>query len=111
VTWAQWQGGATGNGNFHVLEVHAKMNTTGSSSDGIFEFWLDGNKIYSSNTVHFSNSTGTRFNNCKIASNQTTPQNGGVDVYVDYDDIAVSHAGYIGPLNPSIPAPPNLRVQ
>ena len=112
VTWAQWQGGSTGNGNFHVLEVHARMNTTGSSSDGVLEFWLDGAPLYSSSTVHFSNSTGTRFNNCKVGENHNNPQNGGVDVYVDFDDIAVSNVGYVGPLGPAaITAPRNLRVQ
>jgi hypothetical protein len=112
VSWAQWQGGSTGDGNFHVLEVHAKMNTTGSSPDGIFEFWLNGNLLYRSSTVHFSNATGTRFNNCKVGENHNNPQNGGVDVYVDFDDIAVSNVGYIGPLGPTVlPAPRNLRVQ
>ena len=112
VSWAQWQGGSTGDGNFHVLEVHVKMNTTGASADGIFEFWLDGTKIYSSSTVHFSNSTGSQFNNCKVGENHNNPQNGGVDVNVDFDDIAVSTTGYIGPIGAgAIWAPPNLRVQ
>jgi hypothetical protein len=104
VTWSQWQGGPTGNGNFHVLEVHAKMNTTGASSDGIFEFWLDGTRIYTNSNVHFSSQNGARFNNCKVGENHNNPQNGGVDKFVDFDDIAVSTTGLIG-------SPRNLRVQ
>jgi hypothetical protein len=110
VTWAQWMGGSTGDGNFHVLEVHAKMNSTGSAVDGVLEFWLNGTKIYSNSKVHFSNSTGARFNGCKFGENHYDPQNSSADVYVDFDDIAVSGVGYIGPLN-TMATPPNVRVQ
>jgi len=111
VTWAQFQGGSTGDGNFHALEVHAKMNTTATSSDGVFEFWLDGNPIYSNTSAHFSNVAGARFTDCAFGENSNNPQNAS-DVFVDFDDIAVSSAGYIGPLGPApFPAPRNLRVQ
>jgi hypothetical protein len=95
--WSQWQGGWAGDGNFHVLEVHAKMNTTGASSDGILEYWLDGTRIYTNSMVHFANTTGATFSNCLVGSNQNAPQNG-ADAYVDFDDIAVSTTGYIGPI-------------
>lgn len=98
VTWADWQGGATGDGLWHCLEVHAKMNTSGAASDGVFEFWLDGTQLYSNSTAHFSNSDGAQFS-AMHPSNHANPQNGGVDVYVDYDDIVISDSGYIGPLN------------
>jgi hypothetical protein len=98
VSWSQWQGSATGDGNFHVLEVYAKMNTTGASSDGIFEFWLDGTRIYSNSTVRFAKTTGAQFTNCAVGENHNNPQNGGVDAFVDFDDIAVSTTGYIGPI-------------
>ena len=77
------------------------MNTTGAASDGIFEFWLD----------------GALFSNCAVGSNHNDPQNGGVDFHVDFDDIAISTTGYIGPTygtpsaGPRIAAPKNLRVQ
>ena len=95
-TWAQWQGSSTGSGSFHALEVHAKMNSTGSSSDGVLEFWLDGTLLYSSSTVHFSNATGARFSRCKVGENHYDPQNGGADVYVDFDDIVVRATGPVG---------------
>ena len=98
VTWADWQGGSTGDGLFHCLEVHAKMNSSGAASDGVFEFWLDGTQIYSLSTVHFSNSDGALFNASTFGSNSSNPQNGGVDVYVDFDDIKISDSGYIGPI-------------
>ena len=96
VSWQSWQGGSTGNGNFHALEVHAKMNTTGGSSNGVLEYWLDGVLIYSNSTVRFSNTTGAQFTNCAVGENHRSPQNG-ADEYVDFDDIAISTAGYIGP--------------
>jgi len=98
VTWADWQGGSTGDGLFHCLEVHAKMNTAGALSDGVFEFWLDGTLLYSDSTVHFANTDGATFSATTIGSNSSNPQNGGVDVFVDFDDIVISDSGYIGPI-------------
>ena len=97
VTWAQWQGGALGDGKFHALEVHARMNTTGTSSDGLLEYWLDGRRIHSDSTVHFADSTGATFTNCAVGENHNRPANG-ADAYVDFDDVAVSRTGYVGPV-------------
>jgi len=97
VTWERWQGGATGDGRFHVLEVHARMNSA-PRSDGVLEFWLNGTRLYSRSTVHFAKVAGASFNNCAVGENHNNPQNGGMDAYVDFDDIAVSASGYIGPL-------------
>jgi hypothetical protein len=111
VTWQQMQGGSTGDGNFHVLEVHAKMNSTGTSNDGVFEFWWNDTLIYSNSSAHFSDVTGAKFGHCTVGSNHNDPQNGG-DVYVDFDDIAISATGYIGPIGSlRPPAPRNLRIQ
>ena len=109
VTWAQWQGGQGGDGNFHVLEVHAKMNTTGTSSDGVFEFWLDDRPIYSNSNIHFGNATGGQFANCAVGENHNSPQNG-ADAYVDFDDIAISATGRIGPIG-GIPAPQRVIIR
>jgi hypothetical protein len=105
VTWTQMQGSWTGDGKFHCIELHVKMNSSGSSSDGVFEFWLNGVQIYSATNVHFSNSTGATWSSV-FTSNHNDPQNGGVDAYVDYDDIAISTTGYIGPISTAKPAPP-----
>jgi hypothetical protein len=116
VTWSQWQGGSVGDGRFHSLEVHVKMNSTGSSSDGVMEFWLNGAKIYSNSNIHFADTTGARFIDCAVGENHNNPQNGR-DVYVDFDDIAVSGSGYIGPTYgggagpvPPPAAPTNVRI-
>ena len=97
MTWAQWQGGALGDGSFHVLEVHARMNTTARSSDGVLEYWLDGTQIYSDSAVHFANTAGATFTNCAVGENHNNPGNH-ADAYVDFDDLAVSRAGYVGPI-------------
>jgi hypothetical protein len=111
MSWSAMQGGSTGDGQFHCMEIHVKMNSTGTSSDGVFEMWHQGTQIYSASNVHFSNSTGAAWSNF-FTSNHNAPSNGGVDVYVDYDDIVVSDSGYIGPIGGvNIAAPLNLRVQ
>ncbi len=98
VTWAQWQGGSTGDGLFHCLELHVKINPLGAVADGVFEFWLDGAALYSNSSVKFSTTDSNVFNGFKVGENSNDPQNGGVDAYVDFDDIVISNSGYIGPL-------------
>ena len=112
LTWQQWQSGSSvGDGLFHSLEVHAKMNTTGTLNDGVWEFWLDGTQIYSNSSIHFANTTGATFSNCAVGENHNNPQNG-ADAYVDFDDLAISTTGYIGPTygipsgTPPPPPPP-----
>jgi hypothetical protein len=95
VTWAQWQSDATGDGKFHALEVHARMNTTGTSSDGVLEYWLNGTRIYSNSAIHFASTTGATFTNCAVGENHYNPSNR-ADAYVDFDDLAVSRIGSIG---------------
>lgn len=99
VTWAQMQGGSTGDGLFHCLEIHVKMNPIGGQSTGIMEFWLDGTLIFSASDVKFSNSSDSTFGEFAFGENHNNPQNGGVDVYVDFDDIVMDDAAYIGPLS------------
>jgi hypothetical protein len=92
-------------GKWHWYEVHLKNN----GSSGIIEFWVDGVKYLSQNNA----SIGTDFTEVLFGSNQNNPNNGGC-YYVDYDDIAISTTGYIGPLSGSEPGkkpspPKNLR--
>ena len=81
-------------GQWHSYEIHLKLNTPGQT-DGISEFWIDGVKKLTNTDVNFIRTTGWTF--VVIGSNAQYPYNGR-DMYVDYDDIAVSTTGYIGPI-------------
>ena len=95
-------GHRTSDGQWHYYEVHLKNN----GSAGVAEFWVDGVRHLSANNVSY----GTDFNHVIIGENQNSPNNGGCS-YVDFDDIAISTTGYIGPIaGAKKPAPPrNLR--
>lgn len=95
-------GGATGDGKFHCYELH-------ESSTGVLEFWIDGTKVMTGNT---NNLSGNAFDRVMFNINQSSPSNGGC-VYIDYDDVAISGTGYIGPIGYAhvAPSPPtNLRI-
>ncbi len=97
-------GGATGDGLFHAIEIHAKLNTSGAN--GIAEGWVDGKKMFSFNNVDYGGGSGWTY--FVISLNQANVANGGC-VYIDIDDIAISNTGYIGPLGwvaPAKPSPP-----
>jgi hypothetical protein len=95
VSWTDWMKGPVSDGQWHALEIHCKMNSSPSSSDGVWEFWLNGKLIYSAANVQWSTTAGDKFSEAQVGSNQADPLNGR-DVYVDYDDIVVS-TGRIGP--------------
>lgn len=86
-------GNKTSDGQWHAYEVHMKADTNGT--DGISEVWVDGIKKASFTNLNLGGSTG--WTTILIGSNARTPSNGRV-MYVDYDDIAVSTTGYIGPI-------------
>jgi len=112
VTWSQMQGGSLGDGQFHCLEVHTKMNSVPGAADGIMEFWFDGTPIYRDSITHFSDVTNAGFIQTFVGSNHNDPQNSGQDAYVDFCDIAVSANGRVGCLGSVVlAAPRNLRVQ
>lgn len=94
--WTTIMGGATSDGLWHCYEIHLKMDTDGT--DGVGEMWIDENLIISKTDVDFGTSAG--WINFLIGSNQLDPNNGGCE-YVDFDDMAVSATGYIGPLSES----------
>ena len=98
-TWAQMQGGSTGDGLWHCLEIHTKMNPLAAVADGVIEFWLDGVLLYSNSGCKFATSDGATWSGTLIGENSNDPQNGGTVAFVDFDDIAVSDSGYIGPLS------------
>jgi len=113
VSWSNWMGGAVGDGQWHCLELHVKMNNPASASNGIFEFSLNNTLIYSNTAIQISAVPGEQYSDAQIGSNHNQPDNGGVDKYVDFDDIAISATGPIGCFGSSVlpPAPRNLRVQ
>lgn len=95
-------GGTASTGNWHYVEFHVKMDT--NSANGIAEYWIDGVKHMTVTNANFSGGdtaarqgwTLFRFN-----TNQAFPGNaGGIGSpsYVDYDDVAISATGYIGPI-------------
>jgi hypothetical protein len=109
-TWASINGGNTGDGQFHCYEYHVKMDTNGSN--GIAEIWYEGTKVMTRTDVNWSNG-GATWSEFVLGDNQYNPSNGS-SRFTDYDDIAVSTTGYIGPLGgltiPIPAAPINLRV-
>jgi hypothetical protein len=93
------------NGEWHAYEVHMKMDTNGK--DGIGRLWIDGKLVIENTSVDWSNGdAGTRkgWTWFDFHSNNREPANGR-PMYFDYDDIAISTKGYIGPINPSGPGP------
>ena len=110
VRWADWMGGAVSDGNWHCLEVHSKLNSSPSTADGVFEFWLNGARIYSDTAVTYP-STSEGFAGSVIGGNHADPLNG-QEMAVDFDDIAVSANGRIGCIGSTVfLTPKNLRVQ
>lgn len=100
--WAGVMGGATSDGLWHMHEIHIKMDTDGTN--GIGQYWVDGVLIIDSSTVDYSDGDVTArlgWTDMIIGSNQTTPNNGGCEA-VDFDDIAISQNGYIGPVTPAV---------
>ncbi len=95
-----WQSlyGTASDGNWHCYEIHLKMDT--SQSNGIAEIWIDGVNQVSVTNANFSWGDSTAAQGwvyVDIKSNQSSPGNG-TCMYVDYDDIAISTTGRIGPI-------------
>ena len=90
-------GGTDANGNkksdgqWHLYEIHIKMDTNGA--DGIAEFWIDNVRILYYNNSDYGTVQG--WSSVLFGSNQRDPANGR-DMYVDFDDIVISTAGPIG---------------
>jgi hypothetical protein len=95
-------GHRTSDGQWHWYEVHLKNDGT----NGIAEFWVDGVRYLSAANVNF----GTDFTHVIIGENQNSPNNGGCS-FIDFDDLAISSTGSLGPVagakRPA--APKNLR--
>lgn len=104
-TWSASQGGSTGDGQWHVYEYHVKQN----GSAGIIEVWVDGVRYLN---VTNANLGSTPWRDFALGENQNQVTGCSPNCYTDYDDIAISTVGRIGPIGTILPpAPRNLRVQ
>jgi hypothetical protein len=110
-TWNDLNNGSVGDGKWHCIEYFTQADTNGTN--GAAKIWVDGVQIMSATNINFHGGPWTDFH---WGSNQDTQANGR-DMYTDYDDLAISATGYIGPLNGSAPtaptgpsAPANLRI-
>ncbi|MBI5643652.1 MAG: heparin lyase I family protein [Deltaproteobacteria bacterium] len=102
--WSTTMGGTVSDGLWHSYEVHIKMDTNGSN--GVAEAWVDDTKVLTNSAVNFGTKSG--WQSFLIGSNQYSPSNGKC-MATDFDDIAVSNTGKIGPVGGSttlVPSPP-----
>ncbi len=109
--WQTLYGGTASDGSWHAFEVHLKLNNPGTT-DGIFEFWIDGvRKIGNTNVNYTGAGNPTGFVRFELGDNGSNfwPTPGCHPV--DYDDVAISNTGYIGPLSDAArpSAPTSLR--
>lgn len=99
---------STSDGRWRCYKIHTKVDPNGSN--GISEAWIDGKKILLNKNVDFGTIPGWAW--FQIGSNQATPNNGRC-MAVDFDYIAVSDTGYIGPIPGTIPPnhPTGLNIK
>jgi hypothetical protein len=102
----QGNGYRLSDGSWHCYEVHFKTNTTTSPYNGVYQFWFDGVLKANFTNVDYMKDT---INWMLIGSNQSSPANGGCR-YLDFDDIAISNTGYIGPLGNRPKPPTGLKI-
>lgn len=101
--------GSVSDGQFHLFEIHIKMDTDGT--DGVGKMWIDGKRVINNTGVNWSeghNATRDGWSFIEFESNQHSPDNGRY-MYVDYDDIEIWNTTppnrdeygdpWIGPLN------------
>jgi hypothetical protein len=111
-TWSAINGGSVGDGKFHAYEIYIKLDSNGSN--GAVKMWVDGQLVGDRSGLDL----GTRgpFSSFALGENQNEVTNG--EHYTDFDDVAISHTGYIGPIGggattPTLPvpaAPTSLRI-
>ncbi|RKY37034.1 MAG: hypothetical protein DRP78_02115 [Candidatus Omnitrophota bacterium] len=95
-----WTTYSMSDGNWNCVEIHIKSETI-SNNDGVLEIWINGNRVANHTDVNFGLiSVSDTLSGVLIGSNADSPLNGQC-AYVDYDDIAISNTGYIGPISAS----------
>ena len=102
--WQSIMGGSTSDGQWHLYEVHIKMDTNGRN--GIAQWWIDENLIIDRSDFDFG--TAGAWSNFQVPSNADAPANGGCE-FNDIDDIAISTIGYIGPVSSGPDTTPPTR--
>jgi hypothetical protein len=89
-------------GTWHSYELHVKRESASGAKDGIAEWWVDGVLISSYTHMNYGMAgSGYSWTGTIVGGNHEVAANGGC-YYVDFDDIAVSNTGYIGPLGNGI---------
>jgi hypothetical protein len=118
VCWEYWQGGGYttlplswvsdfNDGQWHSHELRIKLNSSGSASDGILEYWLDGVKKATHVNVSFgdiSNMAIHRFG-VGIGNVSDSPWYQAQWSAIAFDDVVVS-TEYIGPDKDDAPSIP-----
>jgi len=101
-SWSAINSGSVGDGQWHAYEQYLNTNT------GQVRMWRDGKLVLERSGLNFGM---TNFKWFALGENQNEVLG---FHYTDYDDIAVSTTGYIGPLGSTAPTPPlpprNLRI-
>ncbi len=90
--WFASQGDSyTGDGQFHSYEYHVKQD----GPDGVIEVWVDGIQYLDKTGVDLGDVPWSYFG---LGENQSEVIGAGAtDYYTDYDDLAISTTGRIGP--------------
>jgi len=90
--WSDIMEGSAGDGKWPCYEFHMKY---GPEGQGIVELWVDNEQVLNKTDATFVTSEG--WVGTRIKSNNDSPANGGCR-YVDFDDVAFSTTGRIGPI-------------
>jgi hypothetical protein len=92
------------------MEMRFKTETSSGGSNGIVEWWVDGNRRLNRTDVRYGN-FGVGFDGFSLTSNGVLATVGGADMFEDIDDVAVSKTGRIGCTGATPPAAPqNLQL-
>ena len=92
--WTGTMKGEASDGLWHLYEVHLKMDTDGANGEA--HMWIDGVQAISKTGIDWGSHPGWSY--ILFGSNSRYPNNPACFA-ADYDDIAVSNTGYIGPLS------------
>jgi hypothetical protein len=90
VDYEDTMGGPAGDGLWHCYEFHAKQNGVNGKSS----IWID--NVLTMDNVTINHGTNP-WQVCQLFANMSTSTSPN-DFYIDFDDIAVSNTGRIGPL-------------